>query len=83
MQDPAAWKAATDKGMVVVNAAGNQGLAVPANPGYFATATDTDGNLLLGGKMLIVGAVDWNNRMAGFSNWAGHICQDINAVNNS
>jgi subtilisin family serine protease len=83
MQDPAAWKAATDKGMVVVNAAGNQGLAVPANPGYFATATDTDGNLLLGGKMLIVGAVDHNNRMAGFSNWAGHICQDINAVNNS
>ena len=83
MQDPDAWKAATDKGMVVVNAAGNQGLAVPANPGYFATATNSDGNLLLGGKMLIVGAVDHNNNLASFSNRAGHICQDINTANNS
>ncbi len=83
MQDPAAWKAATDRGLVVVNAAGNQGMPVPANPGYFATATDTSGNLLLGGKMLIVGAVDWNNNMAGFSNWAGHICQNINVADNT
>jgi subtilisin family serine protease len=83
MQDPAIWKSATDKGLIVVNSAGNQGLSVPANPGYFATATDANGNLLLGGRMLIVGAVDQDNNLAGFSNQSGHICQNVNVVDNS
>jgi subtilisin family serine protease len=78
MQDPSVWKTATDKGLVVVNSAGNQSLAVSSNPGYFATATDADGNLLLGGKMLIVGAVDRNNNLTWYSNKAGHICQNVN-----
>ena len=34
MQTPTQWKAATDKGMVIVNSAGNQGLSISANPGY-------------------------------------------------
>jgi hypothetical protein len=68
MQTPAQWKAATDKGMVIVNSAGNQGLSVSANPGYFATAVDSNGDLVLGGKMLIVGAVDQNGNMASWSN---------------
>jgi hypothetical protein len=69
--------------MVVVNSAGNQGLAVSANPGYFATVTDSSGNLLLGGRMLIVGAVDENNRLYSWSNRAGHICQQFNSTTNT
>lgn len=81
MQTPTEWKAATDKDLIVVNSAGNQGLAVSANPGYFATAVDGNGDLVLGGKMLIVGAVDQNNNVASWSNKAGHICQVV--VDNS
>ena len=76
LQDPAEWKAVTDRGMVVVNAAGNQGLAVAANPGYFATVTDTSGNLVLGGRMLIVGAADERGNPYSWSNKAGSICQN-------
>jgi subtilisin family serine protease len=76
LQDPAEWKAVTDRGMVVVNAAGNQGLAVSANPGYFATVTDSSGNLLLGGRMLIVGAADERGNPYSWSNKAGSICQN-------
>jgi hypothetical protein len=83
MQTPTQWKAATDKGMVIVNSAGNQGLSVSANPGYFATAVDSNGDLVLGGKMLIVGAVDQNGNMASWSNRAGHICQSINVADNT
>ena len=83
MQDPAEWKAVTDRGMVVVNSAGNQGLSVSANPGYFATVTDNSGNLLLGGRMLIVGAADENNNLYSWSNKAGHICQNYVAATNT
>lgn len=83
MQDPAEWKAVTDRGMVVVNSAGNQGLAVSANPGYFATVTDNSGNLLLGGRMLIVGAADENGNLYSWSNKAGHICQNYVSVTNT
>lgn len=76
LQDPAEWKAVTDRGMIVVNAAGNQGLAVAANPGYFATVTDASGNLLLGGRMLIVGAADERGTPYSWSNKAGSICQN-------
>ena len=81
--NPNEWKAATDKGMVIVNAAGNQGLSISANPGYFATAVDSSGNLILGGKMLIVGAVDPNGTPYSWSNKAGHICQQYNSVTNT
>ena len=83
------WKEVTDKGMVIVNSAGNTetwvdtsgnkryGLEIAAQPGYFATVTDDSGNLILGGKVLIVGAVDQTNAMASWSNWAGHLCRDV------
>jgi hypothetical protein len=75
---PDAWKAATDKGMVLVNSAGNQGLDVSAMPGWFATETDADGNLVLGGKVLIVGSYNFStNNIDGFSNKAGHLCRVI------
>ena len=71
------WKAVTDKGMIIVNSAGNQGVDYAANPGFFATVVDSEGNLVLGGKMLIVGAVDQDNNFSGYSNKAGHLCMDI------
>ena len=71
------WKAVTDKGMIIVNSAGNQSVDYAANPGFFATVVDTQGNLVLGGKMLIVGAVDHNNNLASYSNKAGHLCMNI------
>jgi subtilisin family serine protease len=72
------WKTITDKGMVVVNSAGNQGLDISAMPGWFATEVDADGNLVLGGKMLIVGSYNFNtNSIDGFSNRAGHLCRVI------
>ena len=71
------WKSVTDKGMIIVNSAGNQALDYAANPGFFATVVDAEGNLVLGGKMLIVGAVDHNNNFSSYSNKAGHLCMDI------
>ncbi len=71
------WKAVTDKGMIIVNSAGNQGFSVAANPGFFATVVDENGNLILGGKMLIVGGVDQNNNIYSWSNQAGHLCMNI------
>lgn len=64
------WKVATDKGIIIVNAAGNQGKDIPAQPGNFATDVDANGDLSLSGLMLIVGAPD------GYSNKAGHVCHD-------
>ena len=83
MQSPTPWKEATGKGMIIVNSAGNQGLAVPANPGYFATATDANGNLLLGGKMLIVGAANQDGSITWYSNRSGHICQNYSISTNT
>ena len=83
MQDPTVWKSVTDTGMVVVNSAGNQGAAVSANPGYFATITDASGNLLLGGRMLIVGAVDHEGYITSWSNKAGSICQNYVSATNT
>jgi subtilisin family serine protease len=82
-QNPSDWQVVTNKGMIVVNSAGNQGLSVPANPGTFATAVDSSGNLILGGKMLIVGAVDSQGYMYSWSNKAGSICQQFNSISNT
>jgi subtilisin family serine protease len=64
------WKVATDKGIIVVNSAGNQGKDIPAQPGNYATDVDANGNLTLDGLMIIVGSPD------GYSNKAGHVCHD-------
>ena len=72
------WKLSTDKGMVLVNSAGNQGLDISAMPGWFATETDENGNLVLGGKVLIVGSYNFNsNSIDSFSNKAGHLCRVV------
>tara|TARA_A100001015_G_scaffold284457_1_gene350937 strand:+ start:230 stop:3904 length:3675 start_codon:yes stop_codon:yes gene_type:complete len=78
MLTPDQWKESTDKGLVLVNSAGNQGLDISAMPGWFATETDADGNLVLGGKVLIVGSYNVNTgALDSFSNRAGHLCRVI------
>ena len=79
---PDTWKASTDKGLVLVNSAGNQGLDISAMPGWFATETDTDGNLVLGGKVLIVGGFNYHSDtdtpiIDRNSNKAGHLCRVV------
>lgn len=70
------YKLVTDKNMVLVASAGNQGLAYSEFPGMFATRVDSNGGLVLGGKMLVVGAVDAKNTITNFSNRAAHLCQN-------
>jgi len=66
------------RGSVLVAASGNQGLAYSAFPGVYATRTDSNGNLVMGGRMLIVGAVSADGKvMPSFTNRAGHLCQNV------
>lgn len=68
---------ATLKGSIVVMAAGNDGNPVPTSPANLAVKMDAAGNLILGGRAVIVGAVDAKNVIASFSNRAGNICQTL------
>lgn len=70
------YQIATSRGSILVAAAGNQGLPYAEFPGMYATRTTPNGDLVLGGRMLIVGSVDSNNVIANFSNRAGHVCQN-------
>jgi hypothetical protein len=72
------YKIATDNDMILVNSAGNYGFNHAGDPGIWATEVDASGNLILGGKMIIVGNWDGTN-VAG--NKAGHVCLKI--VNNA
>jgi hypothetical protein len=74
------WKIATDNDIILVNSAGNYGFAHAGDPGIWAVETDSNGDLILGGKMVIVGNWDGSN-VSG--NKAGHVCLDINTVNNT
>ncbi len=74
------WKVATDNDIILVNSAGNYGFAHAGDPGIWAVETDSNGNLILGGKMVIVGNWDGSN-VSG--NKAGHVCLDINTANNT
>jgi subtilisin family serine protease len=82
LESPTAYATALGPNAVMVVAAGNSGLKYPENPASFATAVDSTGKLILGGRMLIVGNYDLaNNRMSASSNLAGHVCKDY--VNNT
>ena len=74
------WKIATDNDIILVNSAGNYGFNHAGDPGIWAVEEDSAGNLVLGGKMVIVGNWDGSN-VSG--NKAGHVCLDINTVNNT
>ena len=76
------WKVATDNDIILVNSAGNYGFPHAGSPGIWATETNANGELVLGGKMLIVG--NWNEGSTNVSgNKAGHVCLDINSSNNT
>ena len=78
--DGAGWKVATDNDIILVNSAGNSGHAHAGDPGLWAVETDANGDLILGGKMVIVGS--WSGTgIAG--NKAGHVCMDINTINST
>ena len=47
---------ATGKGSILVVAAGNDGNPVPATPANMATMVDKNGNLVFGGKVVVVGS---------------------------
>lgn len=72
----AAFAQAATRGSILVVSAGNQGLPYASFPAMFASRTDASNRLVLGGRMIVVGAVDSSNRIASFSNQAGHLCQN-------
>jgi len=72
------YKIATDNDMILVNSAGNAGYNHAGDPGIWAVEVDASGNLVLGGKMIIVGNWDGSNVNG---NKAGHVCLKI--VNNA
>lgn len=72
---------ATGKGSIIVVAAGNDGNPVPSTPANMATMVDKSGNLVFGGKVVVVGAVDTNGNIASWSNRAGNICQQVSGTN--
>jgi subtilisin family serine protease len=74
------WKVATDNDIIIVNSAGNYGFEHAGDPGIWAVEEDSNGDLILGGKMVIVGNWDGSG-VAG--NKAGHVCLNINTVNNT
>jgi subtilisin family serine protease len=65
------------KSMAIVAAAGNDGLPYAQFPGAYATQVDKSGNLVLGGRVLIVGSVNTNNVISTFSNQAGSFCTNL------
>tara|TARA_B100001248_G_scaffold261965_1_gene255274 strand:- start:9893 stop:13597 length:3705 start_codon:yes stop_codon:yes gene_type:complete len=83
------WKVGTDNDIILVNSAGN-GLYINGSmnydfaldPGIWATEVDNNGNLVLGGKMIIVG--NWGGTKADgqvVGSKSGHVC--LNIVNNA
>ena len=78
--DSSYWKVATDSDIILVNSAGNSGYAHAGDPGIWAVEEDSNGNLILGGKMVVVG--NWNGTEVE-GNKAGHVCLKINTSNNT
>jgi len=85
------WQRAlgADSEMVLVVAAGGgllrgeRGRPYPNFPGVMATEVDDDGNLRLGGRMLVVGSWDFRGRLTSSSNGAGHLCRNWDADANT
>jgi len=84
------WRVGTDNDIVLVNSAGNgiykdgeMNYDFSLDPGIYATEVDNAGNLVLGGKMIIVG--NWGGTKAEgqvVGSKAGHVCLDIDTINN-
>jgi len=65
------------RNMALTVSAGNDKLAYVQNPASFAVATDAAGNLVHGGRMLVVGR--WNQLGWIEGAKAGHMCKDFRA----
>jgi subtilisin family serine protease len=80
MKSVAAFANATSKAVLVV-ASGNAGTKYAQMPAAFATQTDANGNLLMGGRVLIVGNVVGDGKggwtMNASSNQAGTLCNSF------
>jgi hypothetical protein len=80
MKDVASFANATSKSVIVV-ASGNAGTKYAQVPAAFATQTDANGNLLMGGRVLIVGNVVGDGKggwtMNASSNQAGTLCNSF------
>lgn len=80
MKDVAAFTNATSKSVVVISS-GNAGTKYAQMPAAFATQTDANGNLLMGGRVLIVGNVVGDGKggwtMNTSSNQAGTLCNSF------
>jgi hypothetical protein len=76
LQNPTDWSNVLGKEMVLVVAAGNQGLKYVQAPAVFASAVDADGRLLMNGQMIIAGG--WNTSTQTVEgNDAGHVCKVV------
>ena len=78
-ESPDAWAKVLGPEMVLVIAAGNQNNAFVSNPGIFATTTDANGNLLLGGRVIIAGNYNTTTNQVNGA-LAGTMCRMV--VNN-
>lgn len=77
------WATALGKEQILVNSAGNFGNDYVSGSAQMAHATDANGNLIMGGRMLIVGSYDLaNNQIARYSNKAGTVCATWDFTNN-
>jgi len=80
MKDVAAFTNATSKSVIVVSS-GNAGTKYAQMPAAFVTQTDANGNLLMGGRALIVGNVVGDGKggwtMNTSSNQAGTLCNSF------
>ena len=75
LQEASLWKTALGDDQVLVKAAGNAGRDYSAGMNQMATATDSNGNLILDGQMIIVGRYNNStNNIASGSNKAGTVC---------
>ena len=77
LENPQNWADALNGSEIVLTvSAGNTNLGYVQNPATFASAVDDNGNLLLDGRMLVVG--NWNtsaNTIEGAK--SGHVCKDF------
>ena len=73
------WATALGTEQVLVNSAGNFGKDYVSGSAQMAHATDASGNLILGGRMLIVGSYNMtNNAIDSYSSKAGTVCATYN-----
>ena len=82
-ENPNNWVSAmnTNPNMVLVVAAGNSGLNYTAGYGELAVATNPNGSLMFGGRVIVAGNYNVQfNMLSPSSNAAGTIC--LNLVNN-